>query len=216
MARGLRAVRGMKATTLLERQHRKVITILKKLEGGRERNKRELVQELCANMAGHMAIEQELFYPVLREVDEELAFEALEEHALAEFELKRVLHTDPEDDSFAPRVAALRELFENHVQEEEQEMFPKVDEEIEEDRLDELGDEMKARFDEVLERGPDSVIPSSLGETSADRALAEMGGSVPTPRGSGRSTSRGRAPRRRVGRASARPRRQDQGSRRPR
>ena len=61
----------MKATTLLERQHRKVKAIFKKLESGRS-DPGPLLTELCNDLAAHMAIEQELFYPAIRHLDAEL------------------------------------------------------------------------------------------------------------------------------------------------
>ena len=49
----------MKATTLLQRQHRKVKTLFKKLEKGGA-GARELLDELANDLAAHMAIEQEI------------------------------------------------------------------------------------------------------------------------------------------------------------
>ena len=52
----------MKATSLLEHQHRKVEAIFKKLEGGRG-DAQTLVVALANDLAAHMVIEQETFYP---------------------------------------------------------------------------------------------------------------------------------------------------------
>src|SRR4051794_5055963 len=101
----------MKATALLQRQHAHVKTIFKKLEGARE-NTASLLEDLANSLAGHMAIEQELFYPAVREIDSKLILESFEEHALAEIALKRLLATDPEDASFKARVMATKELIE--------------------------------------------------------------------------------------------------------
>ena len=51
----------MKATSLLEKQHRKVESLFKKLSG--KSASTELVEELASNLAAHMAIEQDIFYP---------------------------------------------------------------------------------------------------------------------------------------------------------
>ena len=112
----------MKATTLLTRQHRKVEAIFKKLENGRV-DPMPLLEELSNDLAAHMAIEQEIFYPAVKAVDEDLVLEAFEEHSLAELALKRLLATGPEDTSFKARVVATKELIEHHVKEEEGPIF---------------------------------------------------------------------------------------------
>ncbi len=157
----------MKATALLQSQHRKVEALLKKLESGRS-EAGPLLEDLADNLAAHMAIEQELFYPRVKEVDADLVNESYEEHSVAELALKRLLATDPEDDSFSARVTTLKELIEHHVEEEEQELFPSVEEQIDEDELAQLGKIMKARFDEVCEGGFEAAVPKGWARTSAD------------------------------------------------
>lgn len=157
----------MDATKLLEKQHRKVETILKKLERGNAAAE-ELVAELANNLAAHMAIEQEIFYPAIQSVDRKLILESFEEHALAEVSLKRLLATDPEADEFKARVTALRELIQHHVEEEESDLFPKVEKALGEDKLAQLGTQMKRRFAEVLDEGFEAAVPRGFAKTSAD------------------------------------------------
>ena len=158
---------GMKATTLLEKQHRTVESIFKKLEAGKSAPA-PLLERLSNALAAHMAIEQELFYPAVRRVDEDLVLEAFEEHSLAEIGLKRLLATDPAHPSFAARVTACRELIEHHVEEEETELFPKVEKKLGDAKLMELGKVMKARFDEVEAAGFKASVPAGYAKTSAD------------------------------------------------
>jgi hemerythrin-like domain-containing protein len=157
----------MKATALLEKQHRKVKAIFNKLEKGRG-DAMELLTELSNDLAAHMAIEQEIFYPAVKQLDEDLIREAYEEHALAEVALKRLLATDPEADAFKARVVAAKELIEHHVKEEEEDLFPKVEKKLGEERLNELGKRMKTRFDEVVEAGFEASVPRGFAKTSAD------------------------------------------------
>jgi len=143
----------MKATDLLEKQHRQVEGIFQKLSSGRG-DKTALVTELANDLIGHMVIEQEIFYPAVKRVKEELVLESFEEHAIARFALGRLVKTDPSDDSFDARVTALKELIEHHVEEEEKELFPKVEKALGNELLA-LGERMKARFDEIVEGGYD-------------------------------------------------------------
>lgn len=157
----------MKATTLLEQQHKKVKAIFKKLENGRA-EPGPLLTELANDLVAHMAIEHEVFYPAVEALDHDLISEAFEEHALAEIALKRLLSTDPEDDNFKARVVACKELIEHHVKEEEEELFPKVEKKLGDERLEELGKQMKARFNEAREAGYEAALPKGFGRTLAD------------------------------------------------
>jgi hemerythrin-like domain-containing protein len=157
----------MDATKLLEKQHRKVEAIFKKLERGSS-DASELVEQLANDLAAHMAIEHEYFYPAVQSVDRDLISESLEEHALAEVSLKRLLATDPEADEFKARVVALKELIQHHVEEEESELFPKVRKALGDDQLSKLGKEMKARFEEVAREGYESTVPRGFARTAAD------------------------------------------------
>jgi hemerythrin-like domain-containing protein len=157
----------MNATSLLKSQHRKVEALFKKLESGRS-DPQPVLEELADSLAAHMAIEQEIFYPAIRQVDSEMVNESYEEHSLAEVALKRLRATDPEDEAFHARVTALKELIEHHVEEEEQELFPEVEKALEELTLSNLGKTMKKRFDEVVEAGFESAVPRGMAKTSAD------------------------------------------------
>jgi len=163
----------MKATSLLESQHRKVEALFKKLEGGRS-DPAPLLEELANSLAAHMAIEQEIFYPRIKEVESDLVNESYEEHAVAELALKRLLATDPDEEAFQARVTTLKELIEHHVEEEEQELFPKVEKAMEESDLAQLGKAMKARFEEVLEAGFEAAVPKGMAKTSSDVSRKEV------------------------------------------
>jgi hemerythrin-like domain-containing protein len=159
----------MQATQLLEKQHRKVESIFKKLEDGSP-DAEKLALELANDLVAHMTIEQDIFYPAIREVDEDLVLESYEEHALAEVALKRLLAIAPDDGAWKARVVALKELIEHHVQEEEQELFPKVEKALGEERLNELGSEMKERFEAVVAEGYEAALPRGYAKTSSDRS----------------------------------------------
>src|SRR5688572_5289442 len=124
----------MKATDLLETQHKKVKAIFKKLETGKT-DPAPLLTDLANQLAAHMVIEHELFYPTAKKVDEDIVLEAFEEHAVAEFALQRLLSANPKSESFLAKVTTLKELIEHHVKEEEEELFPKVEKAIDAEEL---------------------------------------------------------------------------------
>jgi iron-sulfur cluster repair protein YtfE (RIC family) len=157
----------MLATKLLEKQHRKVEQIFEKLEGDSP-DAETLLTELANDLAAHMTIEQEVFYPAIQNIDRKQVFESYEEHALAEVALKRLLAADPEAEEFKARVTALKELIEHHVKEEEEELFPKVEKELDEEKLKELGTQMQEQFEKVVKSGYESAVPRGFAKTSSD------------------------------------------------
>lgn len=158
----------MKATALLKKQHRTVERMLESLENGSADWASEL-NELANNLAAHMAIEQDLFYPAASDIDGGLIAQSYEQHATAELALKRLLATAGDDPTFAVKVVALKELIEQHVAEEEEELFPEVDEKMDDEELKTLGEEMSAAFDEAVAQGYKALLPEGL-EASADAA----------------------------------------------
>jgi len=159
----------MKATDLLKQQHRNVEALFAKIEAGEP----ALLKDLASALAAHMTIEHEFLYPEARGVDEDAVLEAFEEHSIAEVALKRALATDAEDESFDARVKVLKELIEHHVEEEEEELFPQVEKDIDSAELEAIGKKMEARFQEALVKGYEALLPDNFEETAADQALSE-------------------------------------------
>ncbi|HKO90450.1 MAG TPA: hemerythrin domain-containing protein [Polyangiaceae bacterium] len=174
----------MKATKLLETQHREVKSLFKRLE--RDGSDQQVaLEELANSLAAHMTVEQDIFYPAIRRVAEELVNESYEEHALAEVALKRLLTTAPEERAFKARLTALEALIDHHVQEEEEAIFPQVEAALDEEALEQLGRSMQERFDEVFEGGFEAALPKGWAKTSADiakKAVDRKGASKKAPR----------------------------------
>jgi len=162
-----KVVKHSPVTTLLMKQHKVVKGIFKKLEDGKS-PAGPLLKELSDNLAAHMAIEQEIYYPAVKTVKTDLVLESYEEHSLAEIGLKRLLGTSPKDESFTAKVTACKELIEHHVEEEEEDLFPAVDKKIAAAELAELAKQMKARFEAVLAKGFAAAVPKGFDQTSAD------------------------------------------------
>ena len=157
----------MKATSLLEKQHRKVEAIFKKLSSDKA-DALTWLSPLADDVVAHMLIEQTIFYPAVRSIKEDVVLESYEEHAIAELALKRLLATDPQDPTFQAKVATLKELIERHVKEEEEDLFPKVEKALGDEVLEALGKEMKAAFDQAVEQGFEVALPKTFSKTTAD------------------------------------------------
>jgi hemerythrin superfamily protein len=141
------------AITLLESQHREVEEMFKKYEDLTDRakaSKKKIADQVCTALTLHAQIEEEIFYPATREASketEDMVDEAVVEHAAAKDLIAQILGMDPDDDLYDAKVKVLSEQIEHHVEEEEQEMFPKV-RELGLD-LVALGQEMAMRMDEL-------------------------------------------------------------------
>jgi iron-sulfur cluster repair protein YtfE (RIC family) len=156
----------MKAIKLLEQQHRKVKATFARIDA-LEGDPAVLVRELANELGAHMAIEQQIFYPTVREMKPELVDESYEEHSMAELALKRLLRTSPGDPAFRPRIAVLEELIESHVEKEESELFPAAEKALGA-QLESLGTKMEKQFDDAKAQGFESLVPSGFAKTSAD------------------------------------------------
>jgi hemerythrin superfamily protein len=90
--------------------------------------KKELADEICQALTIHTQIEEELFYPAVRdEIDDDgLMDEALVEHAGAKTLIAEISAMVPGDDLYDAKVKVLSEQIAHHVREEESDMFPKV------------------------------------------------------------------------------------------
>jgi hemerythrin superfamily protein len=145
----------MNAIELLESQHREVEDLFSKLETTKDAAKKEqLFTKLADSLAIHTAIEEHNFYPGVKAKEtEDLLLESLEEHLEVKRALSDLLDLDVEDPTFDAKVKVLKEQVENHVEEEEGQLFPKVKKLLDTDELEALGQTMSAEQAELEEKG---------------------------------------------------------------
>ena len=138
----------MKATDLLKKQHKNVKALFKKVDETEDgRRRRQLMDEITNELKIHTQIEEEIFYPAVREIGsskaEEMVDESLEEHHVVDLVLAELPKVDPEDERFAAKMTVLSELVEHHADEEEDEMFPLAEKKLGKERLQQLGEQME-------------------------------------------------------------------------
>ena len=156
----------MDAISLLKKHHKKAKAALKKLCHAFDE---DVLDEVASSLAAHMVIEETIFYPTVRRVKPDLILESYEEHAIAQFALKRLLATPNGDDRFEARAKALLDLIEHHVEEEEGTLFPKVKKTLDHETLEMLGEELEERFDALVKLGHDAILPKQVSRVTADR-----------------------------------------------
>lgn len=140
----------MNAIELLEHQHEKMKKVLTRMSEGAPATSAEL-RRLADELVAHMVIEEHIFYPRVKALVDDVIEESFEEHAVARFELARLLQATGHGKK--TRALVLKELLEHHIKEEEEEMFPKVKKGISAEELTRLGEKMKAAFDKAVEKG---------------------------------------------------------------
>jgi hemerythrin-like domain-containing protein len=152
----------MKATELLVNQHREVEQLFEQLEGVEEGDEKIVREELARNLIGHMAIEEETFYPAMREAMPERIALAEVEHATARYALAQLLAAPPGDPTFRAKVAVLDALVRNHVAMEEKEIFPRAENTVGTEQLQQMSRRMEGRFEEVVSENVVSVLKQQL------------------------------------------------------
>ena len=124
---------------MLERDHRRVEAMLKQLSESEPGPARAtLTSELTKALELHMRFEEEHIYPLMQEIDSEMAEEAEVEHGLAREGLASASEL-VEQPGFGAAVEMLTAGIAHHVEDEESEAFPKLRQRCGEDRLASLG-----------------------------------------------------------------------------
>jgi hypothetical protein len=110
----------------------------------------QLVQTVCEELKVHTALEEEIFYPAVREAieDEDIMNEAQVEHDTAKMLIEQLENMGPDDPNYHATFTVLGEYVRHHVKEEEDEMFPQASKADLD--LEELGARMRARKTELM------------------------------------------------------------------
>ena len=124
--------------------------------------KAKLAHDICLELSVHTAIEEELFYPAIKDtVEEEIYDEAYVEHDGAKVLIAEILAGTPDDDFYDAKVKVLSEMIKHHVKEEEQRggMFAQAKDDGDVD-LVALGAAMQARKKELAEKMKNAGVPT--------------------------------------------------------
>ncbi|HWU88526.1 MAG TPA: hemerythrin domain-containing protein [Kofleriaceae bacterium] len=165
----------MKGTTttdaleLLMSQHEEIESLIEDIEEvGDPGLKGDMFRALADSIAAHSAIEEKMFYPsVMHETTRELLVEFTEEHLSIKRLVADMLHLDPADEHFDAKLTVLKEQFRHHAHDEEEDLlFPKVRELFDEDELAALGNELLAKYEELVTQEPRRHVPDETREAA--------------------------------------------------
>jgi len=146
----MRTLNKMDAIKLLIQDHRQVERLFKEYERAGDRahtTKARLAEAVVRELSIHASIEEQFLYPTARELSDKLdeqVLEALEEHHVAKATLAELDKMSPTDERFDAKMTVLMESIRHHVDEEEENLFPKLRKLMAPEELTVLGEAMDA------------------------------------------------------------------------
>jgi len=153
------------AIVVLKEDHKQVRKLFKQFQqaGADAGDKKgELVEQILELLTVHTYLENEVMYPEVRQLVPDLeqdVLESYEEHHVADVLCFELSTMSPDDERFDAKTTVLIESVSHHIEEEEQEWFPKVREALGRKQLQELG----TRMIELREKAPRKPTqPSAL------------------------------------------------------
>ena len=136
------------AIVLLKEDHKQMRKLFKQFQQAGENAKEtkdRVAKKIMEELTVHTYIENECMYPEVRkllpEVEDDV-LESYEEHHVADLLVFELFTMDAGDERFVPKMTVLIENVEHHMEEEEDEWFPKVREGLGRKQLGEIGDRM--------------------------------------------------------------------------
>jgi hemerythrin-like domain-containing protein len=156
------------AIVLLKEDHKQIRRLFREFEQAGENafvTKGKIVDKILEALTVHTYLENEVMYPQVRELLPEVeddVLESYEEHHVADVLCMELAAMKPGDERFTAKTTVLIESVEHHIEEEEDEWFPKVREGLGRKQLQEIG----ARMLELRPKAPTRPSqPSALKKT---------------------------------------------------
>jgi hemerythrin superfamily protein len=135
----------MDALSLLKSDHRVVESLFKRFEKNKRdsQGKEDICRLIVRELSVHAAIEEEAFYPTIKQRSEklrDLVLESLEEHRVVKWLLSELESMESGDERLDAKMKVLTEGVRRHVREEERDIFPKVRKALTRQELAHLGE----------------------------------------------------------------------------
>src|SRR4051795_8435110 len=132
------------AIVLLKEDHKEMRKLFRQFEKAGENaraTKDRVARQIIEELTVHTYIENECMYPEVRKLMPEVeddVLESYEEHHVADVLCMELSLMNPDDERFDAKTTVLIENVTHHIEEEEQEWFPKVREELSRKQLQDI------------------------------------------------------------------------------
>ena len=161
------------AIVLLKADHKEVRGLFREFQAPRTTSARkgQIVKKVIELLTVHTYIENEVMYPQVRTLLPDLeddVLESYEEHHVADVLVMELMLLKPGDERFEAKTTVLIENVTHHMDEEEQDWFPKVREGLGRKKLQELGVELA----EAKKRAPRSPAQPSAVKKVIDAVIS--------------------------------------------
>ncbi|HUS62737.1 MAG TPA: hemerythrin domain-containing protein [Acidimicrobiales bacterium] len=139
----------MNALILLKQDHNNVDALFTRFEELGEQpspEKEQIRDKVVEHLSIHAAIEEQLFYPAVREAAPDVeawVLEGLEEHHVVKWTLSELQKMPVSAERFDAKMKVLIEAVRHHATEEEEEIFPKVRDAMTNEALEALGEALQ-------------------------------------------------------------------------
>src|ERR1700710_1255400 len=162
------------ALVLLKDEHKEIKALFRQFEQAGEnatKTKGNLVSKMIELLTVHTYLENELIYPEVRKLLPDLEddiLESYEEHHVADVLCIELAVMSPDAERFDAKTTVLIENVTHHIDEEEQDWFPKVRSGLNRKQLQEIG----ARMIELKADAPRSPAQPSALKKAVDAVTA--------------------------------------------
>src|SRR5688572_8684504 len=162
------------AIVLLKEDHKTVKRLFREYQAAGDRAvkmKAAIATQILEALTVHTYLENEVMYPEVRRMLPDLEqdiLESYEEHHVADVLCLELSTMSPDDERFDAKMAVLIENVTHHIEEEEQEWFPKVREGLGRKPLQEMG----ARMVEMRAKAPRRPSQPSALKKALDAIIA--------------------------------------------
>jgi hemerythrin superfamily protein len=142
------------AIEMLKADHRRVRALFQRYNETDDQAMRQgIVAELFVELELHTQLEETVFYPAFadetNQQGQDLVAASLEDHEEIDVLVEELRGLEADQEAFAAKFQELRTKVEQHVQEEESQMFPQAEQALQE-QLEELRDEMQEIKEHLL------------------------------------------------------------------
>jgi hemerythrin superfamily protein len=147
---------------LLEHDHREVEQMFAEFEQATDKKEKEALRDkIIIELVRHSEAEEQAVYPTIRKVidnGDQIIEHEIDEHSKAERIMKELDRMSADDPQFGVLMQQLMSAITEHVQEEENEVFPQFRSRVDEEELQKLGKTVEA-LKKVVPTHPHPMAP---------------------------------------------------------
>jgi hemerythrin superfamily protein len=162
------------AIVILKNDHKTIKKLFREFQNVGDNaaaTKERIVKQIIEELTVHTYLENEVMYPEVRKLLPDLeddVLESYEEHHVADILCSELFAMNAGDERFEAKATVLIENVTHHIDEEEQDWFPKVREGVSRKQLQELG----ARMNDMRDSAPRSPVQPSALKKAVDAVIA--------------------------------------------